>query len=525
MAYREVSAGLDVDIDYEAADKTEIDMLNSSIDLQPMLEVEAPVAPSNNRRKKWLMGGLTVLLIAAAATIGVVIGRSTAGSSEATPVLQNGMVFPVSEGMAYREVSAGLDVDIDYEAADKTEIDMLKISKSGSTEVYGRIIDWKTRLYTKGLKVRYSATATDRATGIQGSSSNHKSGKGATEAAVKQCFEKLAAGGLLHPAQLEGAINAISIPEVNDNEVAVEAESDDVEVDVSELLKISKSGTTTVHGRQIKWKASAYLKGLKLRYKATATDKQSGISGSSSGHKSGKGATEAAVKQCFEKMIAAGVIPMPQAALEISTDVDAEFPMDNSEADIAEELEEQDLLKISKSGTEIVAGRTIDWKTRLYTKGFKVRYSATATDRATGIQGSSSNHKSGKGATESAVKQCFEKLAAAGYLQAPQGLTAITAPELIDNEEDVPAIVEEESDEQPILKISKSGTEVVYGRSIAWKSTLYLKGLKIRYKATATDKQSGIKGSSSGHKSGKGSVEAAVKDCFQKLIAAGIVKP
>jgi len=69
----------------------------------------------------------------------------------------------------------------------------------------------------------------------------------------------------------------------------------------------------------------------------------------------------------------------------------------------------------------------------------------------------------------------------------------------------------------------KSGDQVVYGKTIHWKATGYLKGLSWRYKATATDAITKVSASVSGYKSGQGAVENAIKEVFQKLIAGGYI--
>jgi len=69
----------------------------------------------------------------------------------------------------------------------------------------------------------------------------------------------------------------------------------------------------------------------------------------------------------------------------------------------------------------------------------------------------------------------------------------------------------------------KSGDTVVYGRTIHWKATGYLKGLSWRYKCDARDVATGVSAHVSGYKSGQGAVENATKEVFQKLIAGGYI--
>jgi len=197
-------------------------------------------------------------------------------------------------------------------------------SESGDIVVYGRQIHWKASGYFRGLHWRYKATATDKATGVQGSASNYKSGKGAVEHATKDLFEKLIAGGYIPigVAVARSVAAASSSPKGSSGPVATSSDEPAPDATVSSFWTMpeglsderlqgvtSESGDIVVYGRQIHWTASGYFRGLHWRYKATATDKATGVQGSASNFKSGKGAVEAATKDLFEKLIAGGYIP------------------------------------------------------------------------------------------------------------------------------------------------------------------------------------------------------------------------
>jgi len=103
---------------------------------------------------------------------------------------------------------------------------------------------------------------------------------------------------------MEGAIAVLAAAE----EDTMSAEDS---VDPPVMLKgiFSKEGNTVVYGRTIHYKAQGYLKGLSWRYKSTARDVISGVTGSASGFKSGEGAVKEAVTKCFQEMAARGVFP------------------------------------------------------------------------------------------------------------------------------------------------------------------------------------------------------------------------
>jgi len=192
-------------------------------------------------------------------------------------------------------------------------------SKEGDMEVYGRQIHWKASGYLKGIKWRYKAEARDKATGVTGKSSNHNSGKGAVEGAVKDLFAKLAAGGYLGETPVPAVGELVQLAGIFE------------EAGPSLTGIFDKEGDMEVYGRQIHWKASGYLKFINWRYKATARDKATGVTGGSSNFKSGKGAVEAAVKDLFNKLIAGGYIK-PSLSEELRIPAVEEFapPMPES---------------------------------------------------------------------------------------------------------------------------------------------------------------------------------------------------
>jgi hypothetical protein len=248
-------------------------------------------------------------------------------------------------------VSASLTFDKDDEPA------LLGASKSGNIVVYGRAVHWSASGYLKGLSWRYKATATDTATGNKGSASGLKSGQGAVEHATKNLFQVLIAKGIIPPppagvvaSGADAPVDVTVMPTIVDavmedvedgsktNEIDLEYAETSHDIDEQTLMEgavavlaaaeddtmtseesvdppvmlrgiFSKEGNTVVYGRTIHYKGQGYLKGLSWRYKATARDVISGITGSVSGFKSGEGAVKEAVTRCFQEMAARGVFP------------------------------------------------------------------------------------------------------------------------------------------------------------------------------------------------------------------------
>jgi len=194
----------------------------------------------------------------------------------------------------------------------------------------------------------------------------------------------------------------------------------------------SKEGEINVYRRSIHWRVDGYLKWFSWRYKATARDKVSGVTGSASGKKSGKGAVEDAVTDLFRQLIARGIVPALPKLTPATRFDPQEIVADDNVAELQASEAVGGFLRgpFSKSGELTVLGRTVRFKVSGYLKGLKWRYRATVTDATTGISGSSSNLKSGKGAVETAVKDCFAKLVAAGLIPIP------SLPPASDNEGD-----------------------------------------------------------------------------------------
>jgi hypothetical protein len=321
-------------------------------------------------------------------------------------------------------------------------------SSSGNVNVCGRNIYYKGGVYYKfPLSIRFKCDAKDTASGISASARGHKKGEAACKEAIEKVMKEVAARKLpLDPTKncgarkvAEGDLNA-----AGGAITTVAFVSDSAEEIPMEKVG-GKSGTFTAYGREFRYSVSASLKWFKLRYKATVTDKASGTVGSASGLKSGKGAVEHATKDCFNKMIKAGVITPPAqktvdgdfaaptldgvvvADVEDGSEDESDWELASAdsvdllaEADVADDamaVDEAPAAKMfSKKGVSDVYGRRIHWEASGYLKGLSWRYKATARDEATGITGSKSGTKSGEGAVKEAITDCFNKMKAAGVL-------------------------------------------------------------------------------------------------------------
>jgi len=471
--------------------------------------------------------------------------------------------------------------------------------KSGDITVYGRNLHWKATGYLKGLSWRYKATVTDKASGVSGSASNFKSGKGAVEHATAECFKAMIAKGIITPPPTttttltsldEASLNAPEDPqqplqqqeqqqpqqqeqtqqeqpqqeqtqelpqqeqtvkevkqEEEKEEITEEAETTEETTPVVELEEVpvviveveveddgqgedkgnddtnvinvmnskaltneikdalssssqefysvytvtsidsdgetvqggtDKSGDIVVYGRQVHWQASGGLKGLKWVYKATATDVASGVSGSASGKQSGQGAVEWAVKDLFQKLISQGIIIVPSA---ISHEQSTYYSSSSrpSPLSLISPLEESPLSML---------------------------FSRLVQPRTTSVS-----------PNDNPFQALFSSISRfADVMDGFHSMLTSKSKSLSYSKKD--------NDRQSVQGIfDKSGDTVIYGRKFHWKATGYLKGLSWRYKADATDVTTGVQGHASGLKSGQGAVENAVKDCFQKLIAGGYI--
>jgi len=441
------------------------------------------------------------------------------------------------------------------DAADLAEKPLLGSScKRGSTVVYGRTINFNGCGYMKGLSLRYKADATDVATGISEHASGFKSGKGAVEHAIEALFKTLVARGVLVPAAKDA--QGMETLEVLPADMPMDSKA---EVDMAEK---SSSGNVNVCGRNIYYKAGAYYKfPLSIRFKCDAKDTASGISAGVRGHKKGEAACKEAIEKVMKEVAAKGLPLDPTKNCGAKKVAEGDFNAAGGSittvtfaAESSEEVEIAQEKGGSKSGDFSAYGRTFHYKVSAGLKGLKLRYKATVTDKASGTVGSASGLKSGKGAVEHATKDCFNKMIKAGIITPPAQKTAdgsdFAAPSidgsvlatLEDGSEDesdwelasaesVDLVAEADVaddavavDEAPAEKMfSKKGTSVVYGRTIHWEATGYLKGLSWRYKASARDQASGVTGSHSGNKSGEGAVKDAIADCFNKMKAAGVL--
>jgi len=446
---------------------------------------ESRPAPQASPRKKWILGALAVLLVGSAIAVGVLIGHSSSSSSssnEAQLLLQN--------------------VD-EYGAP----VELLG-SSSGHTEVYGRIIDWKASTYISKLKLKYKATATDRATGIKGSASGLKSGKGAVEHAIEDCFKNLQANGLLLSAEQQQTTPTLFfvLPAVKE----LESEMSEQEIEKAVVPALKQGGSTVIAGRTVRYDVAAYRSGLTLKWKGTATDVATGLAASVKGLKSAKGAVEHACEELFKILISHGIVVMVAEA----------EPLPVIEGQDFFNSQEVPLLQGGTSGVIEVGGRNFRWTATPYRSGLTIHWKGSATDFATGIAGVAKT-KSAKGCVEHAVADCFQKLIAAGHVKM-NAESDVAAP-LFGSVATSASLQEEAEVEMPEALTGKSGNIDVHGRRIRWKASGYLKGLSWRYKASATDTATGKSASSSGHKSGKGSVEGAVKKLFERLVREGDV--
>jgi hypothetical protein len=440
----------------------------------------------------------------------------------------------------------------DEENPDLAEKSLLGSScKGGSTVVYGRTINFNGCGYMKGLSLRYKATATDAATGIQGSASGLKSGKGAVEHAIEELFKQLVARGVVVPAGKESTLEVLpaeiaSMP----IETAVEAEVD--------MAEKSSSGNVNVCGRNVHYSAGAYYKfPLSIKFKCDAKDTASGISASVRGHGKGEAACKDAIERVMKAVAAKGLPMDPTKNCGSRKQVaDGDFNAVGGTIAPVTAVSEDDEIPAekggSKSGDFTAYGRAFHYKVSAGLKGFKLRYKATVTDKASNTVGSASGLKSGKGAVEHATKACFEAMIKKGIITPPAQKTVSgdwAAPTIVDT---VVADVEDGSESEEDWQIastddvdlleqadvaddsevavdgaqekmfSKSGSTVVYGITIKWTATGYLKGLSWRYKATATG-LGGVSGHASGLKSGEGAVKHAIEECFKNMQAAGVI--
>jgi hypothetical protein len=466
----------------------------------------------------------------------------------------------------------------DDKDAPEVELMGLGSSKSGDVVVYGRTIHYSASAYRKGLTLRYKATAKDVASGITGSASGLKSGQGAVEHAVQDCFQKLVAAGIVVPPHPKAAPGPLSVGEeptesTEDFNFVPEGVSAEEEVE----MMASKSGNVVVCGRNIHWAAGGYYKfPLSIRYKCDARDTASGVTFGTRGHKNGEDACKEAIKQVIMIDMQRGVplnpnvnCPKSKVASEKAFNAIGDTVV-SAPLEFEGEEETVPVLGGSKSGDIDVYGRKVHWSASGYLKGLSWRYKATAKDVASGVTGSASGLKSGQGAVEHAVQALFQNLIAQRIIPAPPAqktesdVDVTVMPTVVDailedvedgsqhseldlqfaDDENVEfdettmaegavAVLDAESEEDDtvdppmMLKglFSKEGDTTVYGRVIHYKGSGYLKGLSWRYKASATDKATGISASSSGFKSGEGAVKDAITKVFQTLAARGIFPP
>jgi len=482
-----------------------ISMRETLLDTTPSDQVTRP-APASNKRGMMLAGGAILLIgVLSVAVVALALRSNGSSSSSSTPVTNDAQ--PMSKEKVVGENPT-----------------------NGEMTVYGRTVQYAVTSSFVALKVRFFARVTDKETGTVVNAYGYKSGQSALEYGIEKLFNTLLSKGIISemPNEQQSEQMLITLPSAKD--------MDEESAPESELLGLgsSKCGDIEVYGRAIHYCASAYRKGLTLRYKADATDKATGIKGSASGTKSGQGAVEHATQDLFQKLIKAGIVVPPTPKDGATPQADGGSTEDyHFVPDGIDWQAESDLF--GKSGNTIVCGRNIHWSAGAYYKfPLSIKYKCDAKDTASGISSGVRGKSKGEDACKEAIKNVMTQVVQRGLPLDPTkncprskvagdngfntlGETVMSAP------------MEEEADPQPTAVVqglaSKSGDITVYGRAIHWTASGYLKGLSWRYKATATDKATGIKGSASGLKSGKGAVEHATQNLFQTLIARGIIPP
>lgn len=379
---------------------------------------------------------------------------------------------------------------------------------TGKIPVYGRTFSYQVSAMEAGLAARYSALVRDDATGTE-----HlvfgMTGKDALEYGIEQVYHSMMKQGLVkEPSEETAQFVMVIDPSAPEGR---RAEEDDAAVELK-----GNSGEIEVYGRRIRWKASSYISKFKLKWRAVATDIATGISDDAGGRSSPKGAVEAAVENLFRILIEKGIVVVPTGPEQHDFVPEGVSPTEETE------------LTAGKSGNVRVCGRPIHYTGKVYYKfPLSLRYKCTAKDTGSGISVSKKGYKKGEAACKAAIAEVITKDAQQGVPLDPndncgaQGTLTNSGFEF-EGGMVISAQIPMGDEETPAtLGASKSGNIEVLGRSIHWKASGYLKGLKWRYKATATDKATGISRGSSGHKSGKGAVENAVKALIQALIEGG----
>jgi len=250
-----------------------------------------------------------------------------------------------------------------------------------------------------------------------------KSGKGAVEHAVQKLIMTLVARGIIPPPP------ASAPPLITTGDAA---DADDVNDAVDDAADMSpeiyhdkpaapqtqgvfcQEGDVQMVGRNIHYKVCGYFKGFfQWRYKCTATDTATGITGESRDHESAQGAVEHAVKNLITTLVTRGIIPPPPSAINQLHVSDVKALKAGATGGLCQD------------GNSQVYGRDIHFHACGHFKGFlKWRYKATATDVATGISESVDGYKSGKGAVEHAVQALFTTLISRGIIPPPPSTAA-----------------------------------------------------------------------------------------------------
>jgi hypothetical protein len=256
-----------------------------------------------------------------------------------------------------------------------------------------------------------------------------------------------------------------------------------------------KEGDIVVYTRNIHWHATGYLSGLKWRYKATARDQASGVTGSSRGWASGQGAVEEATRDMFQQLAAAGIFP-PRVSTPTPT------PTPTPTITIVEQPQQEEMTRMEESPITLLVSKFLTSSS----------LSSPLPSSLPSLSSLSSNGEDPFPFLLSSIAK-FATLMDGFHNNLPTTTTSNSRKAIKNNIKSNQEIVGGIFD--------KSGDTVVYGRSLHWQASGYLKGLSWRYKATVTDKATGMSASVSGYKSGQGAVENATKELFQKLIAAG----
>jgi len=480
--------------------------INMQENLLPQQSHHQPASASSKRH--WMLGALAIFVIGVLAVAVVALAlRNNQSSTSAAPTQQNNDT-PMSK-----------DKIVGEEPTD------------GELTVYGRTLKYSVSSSFVALNVRFFARVIDVASSTVVTTGGYTSGQAALEYAIEKMFKQLMNSGLISEMPNDSSAQILLTLPDKDN---ADEQKDAPEVELMGL-GASKSGDVVVYGRTIHYSASAYRKGLTLRYKATAKDVASGITGSASGLKSGQGAVEHAVQDCFQKLIAAGIVvpphpkvsPTPQGTDEEPVESTEEFNFVPEGVSAEEEVE----MMASKSGNVVVCGRNFHCSAGAYYKfPLSIRYKCDARDTGSNIAFGTRGHKNGEDACKEAIKQvitidmqrgvpldptknCPRSKVASEKAFNTLGETVVSAPVSFEGDEEI----------TPALGGSKSGDIEVYGRKIHWTASGYLKGLSWRYKADAKDVTTNNVGHASGLKSGQGAVEHAVQNLFQILIAKGIV--